>query len=271
MKFIVSLLLMASPLAAQMPSPTLDPSAAVATPPAPQAATEPASDNTVVPVPGGAPVAPDTNSVPAISAAPLATPSTNTVTTTPLPDPFSDPVIVQVVARHEKAVNGDKKETKALTADLERWTQDEPGNYLLLAYLGSAYTLDSRDAWPGPGKLSYLRKGGTTLDAAVKGDPQNPAVRFVRALDFYELPAIFGKHRAANDDFHRLIAQLEGTQPMPYTLNVDTAQAIYYYAGLSDEQFSQTAQAKDAWRRGIALAPQSKLGQKMQAELDRLK
>jgi hypothetical protein len=261
MKFIVSLLLMASPLAAQTPSPTLDPSAAAAIPPAPQVTTGPTSGNTAVPARGSAPAAPDTNAVPA----------TNTAAATPLPDPFSDPVIVQVVARHEKAVNGDKKETKALTADLERWTQDEPGNYLLLAYLGSAYTLDSRDAWPGPGKLAYLRKGGATLDAAVKGDPQNPAVRFVRALNFYELPAIFGKHRAANDDFHLLIAQLEGTQPMPYTLNVDTAQAIYYYAGLSDEQFSQTAQAKDAWRRGIALAPQSKLGQKMQAELDRLK
>jgi hypothetical protein len=261
MKLICSLLLGASPLVAQTnapPSPAADTAA-------------PAAISTAAPASNNVPIAPETNAVPSTNEAPPAVTSTNAAAATPLPDPFSDPVIVQVVVRHEKAVDGDKKETKALTADLERWTQDEPGNYLLLAYLGSAYTLDSRDAWPGPGKLSYLRKGGATLNAAVKGDPENPAVRFVRALDFYELPAIFGRHRAANDDFHLLIAQLEGTRPMPYALNVDTAQAIYYYAGLSDEQFSQTAQAKDAWRRGIALAPQSKLGQQMQAALDRLK
>ena len=105
----------------------------------------------------------------------------------------------------------------------------------------------------------------------MKGDPDNPAVRFVRAINFYELPAIFGKHRAANDDFHILVAQLEGTRPMPYTLNAETEQAIYYYAGLSDVQFSQQPQAKDAWQRGIALAPQSKLGQKMQAALNKLR
>ena len=252
MNFVWPLLLATLPLAAQTTNPA------------------PLTPETNAPA-SISPAVPATSAAPATNAAPVSAISTNPAIATPLPDPFSDPVIVQVVARHEKAVNGDKKETRTLTADLERWTQDEPQNYLLLAYLGSAYTLDSRDAWPGPGKLAYLRKGGTALDAAVAADPANPAVRFVRALDFYELPAIFGKHRAANDDFHILTQQLEGARPMPYTLNIDTAQAIYYYAGLSDVQFDQQPLARDAWRRGIALAPQSKLGQKMQAALKKLR
>jgi cytochrome c-type biogenesis protein CcmH/NrfG len=186
-------------------------------------------------------------------------------------DPFSDPLVQQIVARHEKAVNGDKKETKALTADLEKWTQEQPENYLLLAYLGSAYTLCSRDAWPGPGKLTYLRKGGQCLEAAVAGDPNNPAVRFVRAIDYFELPAIFGKHRTANDDFQILVKQLEGELPMPAVLKAETAQAIYYYAGLSDLSYSMLPEAKDVWQRGLHLAPSSKIGVKIQAELAKLK
>ena len=259
MKFVVPFLLSVLPLAAQMTHP-----GPPSSPAAPLTNVSPVIDATV----------PGTNSSPAapvtITTLPPAT-ATNAAVATPLADPFSDPVIAQVVARHEKAVNGDKKETKALTADLERWTQDEPGNELLLAYLGSTYTLDSRDAWPGPGKLAYLRKGGAALDAAVAGDPTNPAVRFVRALNFYELPAIFGKHRAANDDFHILVQQLEGVRTMPYNLQAETAQAIYYYAGLSDVQFSQYSLARDAWSRGIALVPSSPLGQKMQTALNKLR
>jgi hypothetical protein len=214
------------------------------------------------------PVTP-TNQAP-MAGVPATAGSPSALTNVPAPDPFSDPLVRQVVARHEKAVAGDKKETKALTADLEKWTQQQPTNYLLLAYLGSAYTLSSRDAWPGPGKLTYLRKGGQCLEAAVAGAPDNPAVRFVRAINYFELPALFGKHRAANDDFQFLVKQLDGLLPMPVSLNAETKQAIYYYAGLSDASFWMRPQAKDAWQRGVQLAPASKLGVKMQAELAKL-
>jgi len=199
---------------------------------------------------------------------------TNQPSTPPIPpappaqtDPFSDPLIKQIQARHEKAVNGDTKETKALTADLEKWTQEQPTNYLLQAYLGSVYTLDSRDAWPGPGKLTYLRKGGQWLDAAVASAPDNPAVRFVRAIDYYELPFFFGKGKTARDDFQILLKQVDGETKTPYVLNIETQQAIYYYAGLSFKQLSQDPQAKDTWLRGLKLDPNSALATKIKAEL----
>jgi hypothetical protein len=186
-------------------------------------------------------------------------------------DPFSDPLIRQIQARHEKAVKGDTKETKALTADLEKWTEEQPTNYLLQAYLGSVYTLDSRDAWPGPGKLTYLRNGGKWLDGAVAAAPDNPAVRFVRAIDYYELPFFFGKGKTARDDFQILLKQIDGEIKTPYTLNTETQQAIYYYAGLSFKQLSQMPQAKDAWLRGYKLAPTSDLGKKIGDELMKVK
>jgi hypothetical protein len=185
-------------------------------------------------------------------------------------DPFSDPLIKQIQARQEKAVKGDTKETKALTADLEKWTQEQPTNYLLQAYLGSVYTLDSRDAWPGPGKLTYLRNGGKWMDGAVAAAPDNPAVRFVRAIDYYELPFFFGKGATARDDFQILLKQVDGEIKTPYVLNIETQQAIYYYAGLSFKQLSQTPQAKDAWERGLKLDPNSPLATKIKAELAKM-
>jgi hypothetical protein len=198
---------------------------------------------------------------------------TNPAPTSPAPaqtDPFSDPLIKQVQARHEKAVNGDTKETKALTTDLEKWTQEQPTNYLLQAYLGSVYTLDSRDAWPGPGKLTYLKNGGKLMDAAVAAAPDNPAVRFVRAIDYYELPFFFGKGATARDDFQILLKQVDGEIKTPYTLNTETQQAIYYYAGLSFKHLSQVPQAKDAWQRGLKLDPKSPLATKIDVELAKL-
>jgi hypothetical protein len=199
--------------------------------------------------------------------APADTPATNAAAPASQVDPFSDPLIKQVQARQEKAVNGDTQETKALTADLEKWVDEQPTNYLLQAYLGSVYTLDSRDAWPGPGKLTFLRKGGQWLDAAVASAPDNPAVRFVRAIDYFELPAIFGKRQTARDDFQILLKQVDGETKTPYALNVETQQAIYYYAGKSFYQLAEYPQAKDAWTRGIKLAPGSNLSGKMAAEL----
>jgi tetratricopeptide (TPR) repeat protein len=186
------------------------------------------------------------------------------------PDPFSDPLIRQVQKRHQKAVDGDAAETKSLTTDLEKWTKEQPNNHLLQAYLGSVYTLDSRDAWIGPGKLTYLENGGREMDAAVAADPDNPAVRFVRAIDYFELPSIFGKRQTARDDFQILVKQIEGLLPNAYTLSLETRQAIYYYAGLSDKQLSHHKDAREAWERGLKLDPTSGLGVKIRVELSQL-
>jgi len=185
-------------------------------------------------------------------------------------DPFDDPLIKKVEARHEKAAKGDTKETKALTADLEKWTKEQPDNHLLQAFLGSVYTLDSRDAWPGPGKLTYLRNGGKLLDDAVAAAPDNPAIRFIRAIDYYELPSFFGKGSTARDDFQILLKQIDGEMKTPYTLNIETQQAIYLYAGKSFYHLSQYPQAKEAWERGIKLDGSSPLALEIHAELAKM-
>lgn len=215
----------------------------------------------------GIPLLAQTNAPSPTTVAPTASTSTNAGSI----DPFSDPLIKQIVVRHEKAVNGDAQETKALTADLEKWTREQPNNHLLQAYLGSVYTLDSRDAWPGPGKLTYLRNGGKLLDSAVEADPENPAVRFVRAVDYYELPFFFGKGKDAYDDFQVLLKQIDGRIKTPYVLDAETKQGICYFAGLSLKKYGQVSDAKAVWIKGLALAPDSALAPKIKTELQKMR
>jgi tetratricopeptide (TPR) repeat protein len=191
-------------------------------------------------------------------------------TAAPKPDPFRDPLIQQIQTRQHAAVAGDAQETKRLTADLEKWTKEQPDNHLLQAYLGSTYTIDSRDAWIGPGKLTYLRDGSRLLDAAVAADPLNPAVRFVRAIDYLELPALFGKRQTARDDFQTLLREVSGEEKTPYALDDTTVQAIYYYAGQALRQEGRTPEARAAWQQGLKVDPGSDLAAKIGAELAKL-
>ncbi len=191
------------------------------------------------------------------------------VKVTPI-DPFQDPLILSIHSRHQIAVEGDKKEVKALVSDLEKLTAEHPQNSLLLAYLGSGYTLQSRDAFPGPGKLNLLKKGGKTLDQAVDQDPHNIATRFIRAVNYYELPRIFNKRYVSREDFQMIVTQMEAPG-CPQQFSDETRQAIYYYAGLSSQQLKQPEQAKIFWENGLKLSAYSKLGQKIQAELKKLK
>jgi len=187
--------------------------------------------------------------------------------TTPAPaDPFADPMIRDIQDRHQQGVEGDKKAVAALVPDLEKLTQQYPDNHLLQAYLGSAYTLASRDAFPGPNKLKFLKLGLQTMDAAVEAAPKDVAVRFIRAVNNYSMPFFVNRKDSARNDFEILMKEIEDPATAA-SLNDETKQAIYYYAGLSYRQLHQVDEAHAALQAGLALGPDTPLGKKIALEL----
>jgi hypothetical protein len=184
-------------------------------------------------------------------------------------DPFSDPLIQDVQRRHDVAVAGDKKIVTDLIADLEKWTGQHPEHHLLRAYLGSAYTLRSRDLFPGPSKLRYLKDGLKLMDDAVAAAPQEISVRFIRALNNFNLPAFLNRRDNARSDFKILLTEV--SQPSTAThLNLQTKQAIHYYAGLVHRQLNDLPTARSSWEAGLGLDATSSLGKKMALELKKL-
>lgn len=184
-------------------------------------------------------------------------------------DPFADETVRKVQALHDEAVAGGKDQTEALVTELDRLLESDPKNTIFLAYLGSAYTLRSRDAFPGPSKFSFLKNGLKTMDRAVNMEPKNPAPRFIRAMNNFSLPAIINRRDNAREDFEVLLSQIEDPSN-PFQLRESTRQAIYYFAGLSFQQLDRESEARAAWDKGLRLKASPEFTEKITSALANL-
>ena len=185
----------------------------------------------------------------------------------PVSETYSHPLLKQIYEMHSLAEAGNEDATRRLVAWLEELTAEQPENGILLVYLGSAYTLASRDAFIGPGKLRYLMSGRDCMDRAVALRPDDPNVRFIRGINNYHLPTLFNRRSIARDDFRKLVDQLSKT---PECLDTLTSQAIYYYAGLCFSQLEEEQNARNSWQKGLDLKISGPLTAKITQELDQL-
>ena len=185
----------------------------------------------------------------------------------PVSETYSHPLLKQIYEMHSLAESGNEDATRRLVAWLEELTAEQPENGILLVYLGSAYTLASRDAFIGPGKLRYLMSGRDCMDRAVALRPDDPNVRFIRGINNYHLPTLFNRRSIARDDFRKLVDQLSKN---PECLDTLTSQAIYYYAGLCFSQLEEEQNARNSWQKGLDLKISGPLTAKITQELDQL-
>ncbi len=185
----------------------------------------------------------------------------------PSSETYSHPLLNQIYEMHSLAEAGNKDATRRLVAWLEELTSEQPDNGILLVYLGSAYTLASRDAFIGPGKLRYLMAGRDCMDRAVTMRPDDANVRFIRAINNYHLPTIFNRRSIARDDFRQLVDQLAKD---PEVVDGLTSLAIYYYAGLCFAQLEEESNARASWEKGLNLKISGPLTAKITDELNRL-
>ncbi len=193
--------------------------------------------------------------------------ATQASSTAPVSETYSHPLLNQIYEMHSLAESGNEDATRRLVAWLEELTAEQPENGILLVYLGSAYTLASRDAFIGPGKLRYLMSGRDCMDRAVALRPEDPNVRFIRGINNYHLPTLFNRRSIARDDFRKLVDQLSQN---PKCLDPLTSQAIYYYAGLCFAQLEEEKNARSSWQKGLDLKISGPLTAKITQELDQL-
>lgn len=185
-------------------------------------------------------------------------------------DAFSRPGIAEIVRLHDAAIEGDKAGVLVAEQAARAFLAAHPGDHLAEAYLGSLLTIKASKAFPGPSKLGYLKDGLKTLDAAVEAAPGDAAVRFVRAMNNYSLPAFIRRRDNAREDFKALLKQI-GEPAQRARLSDRIVQAICYYAGIALRAEKEREEALDAWRRGIALGSDTEMGRKIAKELEREK
>ena len=105
-----------------------------------------------------------------------------------------------------RGLRGDEQAVVDCISALEAKLAIQPNDQLARVYLGSAWTLRSRDLPIGPGKLSALRKGIALMDEAAAAAPNDADVLLLRAVTNEALPVFLGRRKVARAQLDELLA-----------------------------------------------------------------
>jgi hypothetical protein len=171
---------------------------------------------------------------------------------------------IEITKLYQRGLVGDKQAVTDCITMLEALLKNEPNNQLARVYLGSGYTLRSRDLNLGPQKLLALKKGIALMDEAVAATPDDAHVRLVRALTNQSLPFFLGRRAAARQDFEELVAIVSKN---PEKLAPGDRQLLFLNAGIVAKQGGDKVRASDLWKRGLRTPVDPKLTQELNAAL----
>lgn len=178
--------------------------------------------------------------------------------------PPSDPAVAALYAR---GLAGDAQAVTDCIAALEQRLSDTPNDQLARVYLGSAYTLRSRDLGLGKAKLDTLRKGLALMDEAVAAAPGNADVALTRAVTNEALPIFLGRRKNARRQLNELLAMVEKD---PAKLKPADQQLLYLNAGEAARHAGDKERARDLWQRGLTITADAKLNAELREALARL-
>lgn len=170
----------------------------------------------------------------------------------------------EVQELYRRGLAGEKEAVDSCIRRLEDILRKEPANQLARVYLGSAYTLRSRDLGFGPKKLQALQHGIALMDEAVSASPTDVKVRLARALTTSALPAIFRRAASARKDFEQLA---ESAKVQPAQFGEGDLQIIYYKAGLAAQAAGDRFRAIAFFEEGRRHPVDPDLARKVQAAL----
>lgn len=169
-------------------------------------------------------------------------------------------------ALYARALAGDQQAVidcvNALEAHLEKKSNDQRAR----VYLGSCWTLRSRDLPIGLSKLTALRKGIALMDEAAAAAPNDSKVLLLRAVTNEALPRYLGRGRIAREQLNRLVAMVE---PTPEQLSARDRQLLYLNAGEAAIRSGEKVRAREFWERGLTISADPKLNVELKQALAR--
>ncbi len=131
------------------------------------------------------------------------------------------------IVYHNMAIQDSKSYAKKAVQYLEQAHQKKPDDYVVLCYLGSAHTLQAKDASNPMCKVYHLNKGVEYMDKAVRKDPENITVRLVRANNSKALSSIFLSQRStAYEDFEHVAGLIEKGLRVPTQLKASVYRSL---------------------------------------------
>jgi len=166
-----------------------------------------------------------------------------------------------------EGIGGNKEsilQSKRLFSDL---ALAEPGNLEVQAYRGSLMLLEAGSTWAVWKKYELSKTGMALLDEAVRADPSNLEVRFVRAATTMHLPKFFSREQQSKDDL-RVIAKNAKSAVQNGKLDPRIAAAgLFFYA----ERVATEDERKPVLEEASRLAPDSPAGKEAFATLQKMR
>ncbi len=95
--------------------------------------------------------------------------------------------------------------TDKLYIELKKQAKPSP---VVLAYVGSLEALKAKHAFNPYNKIQYLKAADQTMRQAVKADPENVEIRFLRYSYQYYVPEFLGYSADKSEDVAVIVAQL---------------------------------------------------------------
>jgi hypothetical protein len=185
---------------------------------------------------------------------------------------------VQAQSEFESALHGDSSALPKASAAFKQLLNQEPGNPLFLAYYGSTYALQAREAWMPWNKLKLAEQGLDLIDKGLgrlrpqndrqimRGAPVSVETRLVAISTFFQVPDNF-LHRF--DPGKRLLA--ETLQTPAYAASPPSLQArLQFQAAVAARQESRRNDEIASLQRVLALDASNVNGPAAKARLKEL-
>ncbi|MFN2476769.1 MAG: hypothetical protein ABR526_10580 [Chthoniobacterales bacterium] len=165
---------------------------------------------------------------------------------------------------YRRGLGGDNAAVIECIDKLEAELKADPANQIARVYLGSAYTLQSRDLGYGPKKLQTLNHGVALMDEAVASRPDDTKVRLARALTTQALPFFTGGAASSRKDFELLATAAERA---PHKFEEGDLQIIFYNAGVAAKGSGQRERARALFQQAAKHRVDATLAPKVEAAL----
>ena len=179
---------------------------------------------------------------------------------------YATPADSAIADLYGRGLRGDKQAVVDCISALEAKLAIQPNDQLARVYLGSAWTLRSRDLPIGPGKLSALRRGISLMDEAAGAAPNNADVLLLRAVTNEALPVFLGQRKAARAQLDELLARLEKGSAK---LKPADQQLLYLNAGEAAKRAGDKERARELWKRGLTITADEKLTAEIRAAMEK--
>ncbi|HEY3601291.1 MAG TPA: hypothetical protein VGK72_05000 [Chthoniobacterales bacterium] len=170
----------------------------------------------------------------------------------------------RVADLYARGLAGEKQAVIDCIAALDATLARAPDDQLARVYLGSAWTLRSRDLPIGPAKLSALRRGIAFMDEAASAAPNDARVLLTRAVTNEALPGFLGRRKVARQQLDAIVRQIEQA---PGKLGAADCQLLYLNAGQAARRAGHEGRAKELWHRGLTINADPKLSAEIRSAL----